>query len=496
MNLTDTTPHKTPHHMDAERGVLYAMLKSESASLYAVERLCADQFYHPPHRVIFQALRDMTVAGEDIDATMLAERLKRRQELEIAGGVFYLGDILTAESTTTNVSSYAAVVERNAKLRTIIRQSMEAIEAAEKLEDPDAIAERMIGQCFQMGADTRDREVRHISEGVREYFDEQAKIDTGGRRRRGVPTQIPLFNSLTNGMHPGEMIVLGARPGVGKSAFALNTAVKAAKGGWNVMFFSLEMPLKQLTERLLSMEGKVPHGRVRTHTLTKGDFQAVQGTKVEGLSLWTFCRPGLTPVELVAKVRHHRVRHEVGLVIIDYLQRMRSGERFQGKYTEVSLISERVKDAALTLDVPILIPAQLSRPGKTDKGAVNDRRPNLTDLRDSGQIEQDADVVAFLHRGERKGVTGWDDDTDTAGANVPFFELIIEKQRNGPRGVIPLNFDGAHQAFTEGTDQEPPPDCEPWTPMDDYKEAEAEPPKVDEPEPSAGGPSQDDDLPF
>ena len=477
-----------PHHLEAERCVLSSMLMDTEAALYAVERLKADQFYHPPHRVIFQALRDMVVAGNAVTPVLLIEYLDRQKQLEEAGGMFYVGDqVRPAVNTSTQISAYADIVERDAKLRAIIKQSMEAIEAAQGFADPDEITDRMVGQWFELGAERKVGGPQHIGQACKALSADVA----AERSVQGLmPGVIPTCDDIVNGFMPGDVVIIAARPSVGKTMLGLNIAQGVARRKkQGVLFFSLEMSTAQLCNRYVSALGQIPHQRVRSRNL--GDkstatklLQATSAAQDHNLWIDDLSNEGkLTPGSLMAKIRRHQIAHPLHLVIIDYVQLMDTDERTESDRVRLDTISRHIKMAAKQCAIPILLLVQLNRQveqqfGRQKRGTA---RPRLSDLRGSGQLEMDADVVLILHREDKSKEDDYEGDW--------LYQALIEKNRNGMLRDIDLFVDFETQRICEQpkSGQEPPPTRAPYPDRDVLEEPNREPATVG---------VDNDDLPF
>ena len=450
-----------PHNLDAERGVLSSMLLDESALLVALERLHADQFYHPPHRLIFDAMRSMSAAAETVTPTTLAERLDRQSQLEQAGGVFYLGDIAQAVSTSTQVTSYVDIVRHRATLRSLIQTSSEIAERAQtSMEDASSVVAWAEQRIFELSGHQEVRGFRPIGEHVGPVIRKvMAAADQSGSLT-GVPSGFRDLDEKTNGFQTSDLIIVAARPGVGKTSIALNIAANAAFRGSGVAIFSLEMAAQQLAERILCSRARVNLKRLRDGFLTRTESTELirVASEMGDLPLYVDDTTYLSPSDIASRIRHLKARHpEVRLVIIDYLQLMHGDRKRESRQVEVSDISRSMKLMARDFELPVIALAQLSRAVESRSDGTGGRkkvaapRPKLSDLRESGSIEQDADLVIFLHRELRHDDEEMIEEAPENLRNTIRYkhELVIEKHRNGPTGICPIHFQAEFTRFDD-----------------------------------------------
>ena len=429
----ETTSDALPHSDEAERSVLGAVLLDNEQFERAQEILSHASFYSRRHQEIYRALEEMVEAGTALDVVTLKTQLERSGRLDEIGGPAYLAELLEGVPRSANVEHYARIVREKNVLRELIRCSQSILSSAlhargpldELLDDAEKsilqVAEERLGSGFIPLAVTAEASLKAIEELPR-----RQELITG------VATGFPELDSMTAGLQNGDLVILAARPAMGKTSLALNIASHAAlRHGKTVGMFSLEMSHQQLFLRLLCSEGQVDAHRLRTGRVGKEEWQRIikiYGT-LSAAPIFLDDTPGIGIMEMRAKARRLKRERGLDLLIVDYLQLMRGRDRYENRQQEISEISRSLKGLAKELDVPLLALSQLSRAPEQRGG---DRRPQLSDLRESGAIEQDADVVMFLYREEvyKK------DDPELRGKA----ELILGKQRNGPTGVVRLNF--------------------------------------------------------
>jgi replicative DNA helicase len=426
--LLDKVP---PHSLEGEMSVLGAMMLSHDAIGLAVQYLDADCFYRQEHRGIFKALTGLYEASKPVDLVTLKEALRTAGQLEAIGGDEYLVALADSVPTVANAEYYAKVVKEKALLRGLIQAAAEIIRDAHQTgESTDDILERCEQRIFEITERKivgQAYDVRSILSQVMQTLDLQ-----GGRAITGVETGFHDLDDKTRGLQPGELIILAARPSVGKSALALNIAEHVAvDSNLAVGFFSLEMGKEELALRLLSSRARVDGQKLRKGMLSNADVMTIQDVAeyLYKAPLYIDDSPGLRVIDLRAKARRLMARHDIKIIIVDYLQLM-SSPGAESRQVEVSTISRGLKAVARELRVPVVALAQLRRESEEHN------RPRLSDLRESGAIEQDADVVMLLHREEMKHTVGTPEHTEAQGEA----ELIIAKQRNGPTDTLKLTW--------------------------------------------------------
>ncbi len=423
--LRGVTP---PNSVEAEQSVLGAMLQDANAVLQAVETLAAEDFYQPQHREIYDAMIKLQREQSPVDLITVDSELSRRGTLEGVGGTEYLMRLVQYVPTTANVKAYINLVAEKSTLRRLIRASQEISQECYSQQNP---LQETLGHAEKAVFDI----VMHRSSGetlvpVKEVlYNTYANIEELAKlkgRVSGVPTGFTALDQMLTGLHAGELIIVGARPSMGKTSFAMNIAGYAALyAGKKVAVFSLEMPREQIALRLLCSDSKVNMQRVRQGTLSGEDWMRLAKSlgPLSNAPLYIDDTAGITPTQLRSRCRRLMMDKGLDLVIVDYLGLMHADGKTENRQLEVSEISRQLKAIALELKIPLIACAQLSRASTTR----DNKRPALSDLRDSGSIEQDADVVMFIHR---EGYY----DPECEEKNVG--EIIVSKQRNGPLGTV------------------------------------------------------------
>lgn len=422
-----------PQHIEAEQAVLGAMLISQDAVAEAAEWLAPDDFYRASHQALFEAMRNLYEAGEPVDVVTVSAAMQGQESvLENAGGITYIASLAAAMPTALHVEHYANIVREKALLRRIIATATEIAKEGYTGElsagDLLADAERKV---LELSQNRRARDFTHISEVLEGTFERIEQLYASDGQLTGVPTGYSELDRMTSGFQKSDLIIVAARPSVGKTAFALNVAQNiAVRAGLPAAIFSLEMSKDQLVQRMLCAEAYIDGHRMRTGALEDDDWPKLSmGVSTLGNApIYIDDTPGITVPEMRSKLRRLKSQVGLGFVVIDYLQlihgRKASGENRQ---QEISEISRSLKQMARELEVPVVALAQLSRSVEQRQ----DKRPMLSDIRESGSIEQDADIVAFLYR---------DDYYDPESEKKNIIEILIAKQRNGPTGKVELVF--------------------------------------------------------
>jgi replicative DNA helicase len=426
-----------PVSMEAERSILGAILLDNSLYDQAAENLTPDDFSLDAHRRVYSRMRDLQESGRPVDMITLVEELDRRKEVEAIGGVAYLSSLIDGVPDRPSIEHYVRIVRNKALLRGLINLAQNAIaEAIEHSDEAEDVLGRAEQAIFQLSENRIGQGFMNIPSIIKGSFGSLEELYARGQEITGLATHYTLLDKLTSGLQPSDLIIIAARPSMGKTALAMNIAENAAVlDGKVVGVFSLEMSREALLMRMLASHAQVDSKDLRQGFLTKEDMRKLTRA-TEQLShskLWIDDSPGLSVSEMRAKARRLRQTEGLDLLIVDYLQLMSAvpigGKRFENRTQEVSAISRGLKALAKELKVPVVALSQLSRAPESRGG---DHRPQLSDLRESGSIEQDADVVAFIFREEvyKK------DDPDLEG----MAELIVAKQRNGPTDMIKMAF--------------------------------------------------------
>ena len=436
-----------PHDDVAEQSVLGGMLLSKDAIADVVESLRASDFYKPAHETIYEAILSLYGHGSPADAITVADELKKRGELTPVGGAAYLHTLIASVPTAANAQYYAEIVKEHAIMRRLIEAGTKIAQLGYANEtEVDALVDQAQAEIYAVTDGNAKEDYVSFSEALEATMRE---IDANSNRPDGVygvPTDFIELDELTGGLHGGQMIVIAARPGVGKSTLALDIARSAAiHHHMATVFFSLEMSRTELAMRILSAEGKISMGRLKKGDLdTEGwtNLATLQG-RIDSAPLFIDDSPNMTLMEIRAKCRRLKQRNDLKLVVLDYLQLMSSGKKVESRQQEVSEFSRSLKLLAKELDVPVIALSQLNR-GSEQR---TDKRPMVSDLRESGSIEQDADMVILLHREDM-----YNPDSDRVGEA----DMIIAKHRGGPTRTIPLAFSGKYSRFNNMANEAPP----------------------------------------
>jgi replicative DNA helicase len=432
-----------PHNLEAERSILGAVLLDNFALNAAIEKVRSDDFFLPQHRHIFERMVQLGEKQQAIDTVTLMEDLTRRGELEAAGGVAYISQLADGLPRVTNVDHYARIVKEKAVLRGLIHSAALIQEQALAAgEDADVILDRAESVILGLAEDRIKAGLIGVKELVRDNFERLNKILTDGRRVTGLSTGYANLDNETSGLQPSEMIILAARPSMGKTALAINIANNVSvRNREPVAIFSLEMSKESLLVRMLASEARIDAHKFRTGHMGKDDWNKIVNT-LNGLSeapLWVDDSASSTVMEMGAKARRLKRDRGLSLIIVDYLQLVvpTSTGRQSNRQEEVSGMSRALKALAKELKVPVMVLSQLTRAPEREE-----RKPQLSDLRESGAIEQDADVVMFINRPNFY-------KTDLPEEDRAKAELIIAKQRNGPTGTLNFVFLARHTRFEE-----------------------------------------------
>ena len=424
-----------PHDDAAELAVLGAMFLDREAASLALEMLTGEDFYRPDHRQVFEAAEELYHSGVPIDMITVKNKLEEKQVFDQIGGLPFLANISTSVGSSANMRHYAAIVEEKSVLRRLIRTANNISQMSyEGKTDVNAIMDTAEKGIFDIMQNRHSDQFHHIRDIAVDSIEKIEDIYRSKGKLTGVPTGFVDFDQKTAGLQKSDLILLAARPSMGKTAFALNIIQNAAiRSNVPTAVFSLEMSREQLVNRMLCSEAMLDAQRLRTGELTDSDWaDLIQAMgPLSQAPIYIDDTPGVTPMEVRSKCRRLKVEKGLGLIVIDYLQLMSGNSRNDSRQQEISEISRSLKAIAREMEAPVIALSQLSR--ACEQRA--DHRPMLSDLRESGAIEQDADVVAFLYRDEYYF-------PDTEKKNQA--ELIIAKQRNGPTGTVDLTWMGQY----------------------------------------------------
>ncbi len=451
---------QAPWSNEAEQAVLGAMLLDQDAALKAAELLDDTMFYREGHRLLFRAMTALSERGDVIDPVTLREELLKRGDLERAGGMEYVGGLIDVVPTAANIDYHARIVKDRAVLRRLIEAATAIIQDAyEGRSTPAELLDNAEHRVFQVAQLKRTEEFTRLKELIWPTMERIEQLQAGHGAVTGVPTGFVDLDRLTAGFQKSDLVIVAARPSMGKTAFILNVVQHAAiEHTLGVAIFSLEMSKDALVQRLLCSEGLVDAQRLRRGQLRDDDYPKL--ARAAGLlgtaPIWIDDSAMLTPLAMRSKARRLKAEHDIGMVVVDYLQLMQGPTEAESRQQEISYISRSLKALAKELGLPVVALSQLSRAPDQRTG---DHRPQLSDLRESGAIEQDADVVCFIYRPEM-----YYGPVDKDGNSIEgIAELIVSKQRNGPTGLVPLYFKKEYTRFDNRSLRDPPPSPAPPT---------------------------------
>ncbi|WP_425310819.1 replicative DNA helicase [Ammonicoccus fulvus] len=429
-----------PQDNDAEQAVLGSMLTSKDAIADVLEMVKAADFYHPAHEYIFGAILDLYGRGEPADPITVSNELTRTGLLQRARGPLYLHDLYAKVSVAANAGYYARIVREKAILRRLVEASVKIAQLGYSGEGEVAdIVDRAQAAVYSVTDGNTSEDYQPLSELLEATLDEMEAISNRSGEMGGIPTGFVELDELTNGLHGGQMVILAARPAVGKSTLGLDFARACSiKNGMTSAIFSLEMSKVEITMRLLSAEAQIPLNHIRKGTMSEEDWTRVANkmATISSAPLYIDDSPNLTMMEIRAKARRLKQKHDLKLIVIDYLQLMTSGKKVESRQLEVSEFSRQIKLLAKELHVPVVAMSQLNR-GPEQR---TDKKPMVSDLRESGSLEQDADIVILLHR---------EDIYDKESARLGEADFIVAKNRNGPTRTIVTAFQGHYSRFVD-----------------------------------------------
>ncbi len=429
-----------PQDNAAEQSVIGSMLLSKDAIADVIETIRGTDFYRPAHETIFDAMIELYGRGEPVDPVTVAAELSRRGELVRVGGAPYLHTLSASVPIAANAGYYAEIVREKAILRRLVGAGTRIVQMGYAGEgEVDDVVDAAQQEVYQVTDKRTSEDYAPLSAIMEATLDEIEAISNRGGEMTGVPTGFADLDELTNGLHGGQMVIVAARPAVGKSTLALDLCRAASiQANQTSVIFSLEMTRNEITMRLLSAEAKIPLNHMRNGHMTDDDWQklARKMGEVSAAPLFIDDSPNMTMMEIRAKARRLKQRHDLRLIVIDYLQLMTSGKKVESRQLEVSEFSRQIKLLAKELNVPVVALSQLNR-GPEQR---SDKRPLLSDLRESGSIEQDADMVILLHR---------EDVYEKESTRPGEADLIVAKHRNGPTRDVVVAFQGHYSRFVD-----------------------------------------------
>jgi len=445
---------RAPWSHDAEQAVLGAMLLDQDAALKAAELLDDSMFYKEAHRILFRAMVSLTERNDVIDPVTLREELSKRGDLDRAGGMEYLAALIDVVPTAANVEYHTRIVRDKAVLRRLVEAATEIIQDVYDTKNDSAeVLDNAEHRIFQVAQFRRSEDFSRLKELIWPTMERIEQLQGSHGMVTGVASGFVDLDRLTAGFQRSDLVIIAARPSMGKTSFVLNCVQHAAiEHQVGVGVFSLEMSKEALVQRLLCSEGLVDAQRLRRGALRDDDYPKL--ARAAGLlgtaPIWIDDSAALTPLAMRSKARRLKAEHDIGMIVVDYLQLMTGPSDIENRQQEISYISRSLKALAKELGVPVVALSQLSRAPEQRGG--EHRRPQLSDLRESGAIEQDADVVCFIYRQEF-----YDGTVDKDGNSIEgLAELIVGKQRNGPTGTVKLYFKKEFTRFDNYTERAAP----------------------------------------
>lgn len=429
-----------PQDLDAEISVLGALMLDRNAVVKVVDILASEDFYHPSHRAIFDAIVTLFEKGEPIDMLTISSHLKKEKKLKEIGGGDYLADLVSKVPSSAHAEHYANLVKENSVRRSLINASSEINENAFDKKDFEELLDAVEQRIFSISQRSRPQRFVHLKTELSDAYERLEKLHQGDGSIRGVPTFFNGLDNILSGLQKSDFIILGARPSYGKTALALDIARQTAiMGGKSVGVFSLEMSREQIIDRLIASQAQIPLWRLRTGRLANElEFSLVQQAldDLSKANIFIDDTPSPSTLQMRSAARRLQLEHGLDLLIIDYLQLVQPRTGSDSMVQQVTETSRGLKALARELNIPVLALSQLSR--EVDKREV--KIPRLSDLRESGSLEQDADVVMFIYRKDR-------DRTDLPEEEQNIVEVIVQKHRNGPLGSVKLRFDPERVTF-------------------------------------------------
>ncbi len=434
----DRTP---PQDIAAEQSVLGGMLLSKDAIADVAEIIRGTDFYRPAHEMVYDAVVDLYSRGEPADAVTVSAELTKRGDLGRVGGAPYLHTLIASVPTAANAGYYARIVRERSVLRRLVDAGTRIAQLGYATDggDVDDLVNTAQAEVYAVSERRTSEDYIPLRDVINATMDEIDAMSNRGEGMIGVPTGFADLDRLTNGLHPGQMVIVAARPAIGKSTLGLDVCRAASiKSGMASVIFSLEMSRTEITMRLLSAESGVPLQNMRRGSMKDEDWTRLAATmgKVSEAPLFIDDSPNMSLMEIRAKARRLKQRHGLRLIVVDYLQLMSSGKRVESRQQEVSEFSRALKLLAKELEVPVIAISQLNR-GPEQR---TDKRPMMSDLRESGSLEQDADVVILLHRED-----AYEKESPRAGEA----DLIVAKHRNGPTDTVTVAFQGHYARFVD-----------------------------------------------
>ena len=446
----ERAPRTAPHSSEAEKSVLGSMLISRDAVELSSEMLRAEDFYTPAHQDMFAAMKELNSRGDAVDAVTLTDVLERNGKLASCGGVAYITELSLFVPSTANIAHYIHIVEERSVLRQLIRAGSDIVRDATGAENPlDQILDDAERRIFDISMKKNEDTLVPIEETAMQTYFRIGELMRLKGALSGVPTGFTDLDKLTSGLQKSDLVIVAGRPSMGKTAFALNMAQYAAtKGKKSVAVFSLEMSREQLARRMLCSNAGVDMHRVNTGATTEDDLLRLSEAleELSAANIFIDDTGGINVAEIRSRCRRQKVRHGLDMVVIDYLQLMELSGNTGSRVSDISEVTRSLKILARELEVPIVLLSQLSRGPETR--TTNEHRPMMADLRESGAIEQDADLIMLLYRPAVYAEEGTDAKTDNTA------EVIVAKHRNGPTDTVKLVWQSAFTRFADRSGRE------------------------------------------
>ena len=449
----EKAPRILPHNLEVEQSLLGCLFLNQKAQGECFAKMQPSDFYSSGHQKIYRAMQENFISNKGVDYVTVAKTLDTKGELEDVGGIEYVADLTNAVPSASNYKNYMEIVQNDATMRRLIELCQDGINYCFDNTNSKEALQYMEKQIFDLSKTKDISELVQISEGVSQVIDRMEKLSIDKNAFRGIKTGFPTLDLITKGFHKGDLILLAARPGIGKTSLALNICNNAAiYGGAVVAVFSLEMPISQIAQRTMCSIGNITMDNATSGTTDSKVWETVMQTKDELANAQIYVDDSslTTPTQIISKCRRLKAEKGLDLIMIDYLQLMkadRTGKGEVNRQQEVADLTRSLKIAARELECPIIVLSQLSR----DIEKRTDHKPQLSDLRESGAIEQDADIVMFIDRVNEvnQELTDSDEPIEQTGDDGEDCKLIIAKHRNGSLGTIALKWDKEYTRFRE-----------------------------------------------
>ena len=428
-----------PQNLEAEVSVLGSLMIDKMAIIKITDIIRPSDFYHPAHQLIYETILKLFEKGEPIDILTVSSALKKEKRFKEIGGNDYLAELINAVPTAAHIEHYAKIVKEKSVRRQLIHASSEINETAFEGDDFEELLDTVEQKIFRISETSRPQRFTPMRDELSHAYERLEKLHSGGGAMRGVPTGYHQLDNLLSGFQKSDLTILGARPSYGKTSLALDIARNVALNGHSVGIFSIEMSREQIIDRLIASQARIPLWRLRTGRLqNEMEFSLIQQAldELSNANLFIDDTPSPTILQMRSAARRLQIDHGLDFLVVDYLQLIAPRTANESMVQQITEVSRSLKALARELDIPVLALSQLSR--EVDKRDI--KIPRLSDLRESGSLEQDADIVMFIYRKDR-------DRIDAPEADQNLVEIIIAKHRNGPIGTVKLRFDPEMVSF-------------------------------------------------